>query len=76
MHGMCLQWPKQLNAPLKAVDPEVADIIELEKARQWKVSPGSLFFVLTKLLILLCWLVLIRSLASELYFQLVSLLGQ
>ncbi|KAK3411830.1 hypothetical protein EUGRSUZ_I00580 [Eucalyptus grandis] len=29
-------WPKQLNAPLEAVDPEVADIIELEKARQWK----------------------------------------
>ncbi|XP_019447182.1 PREDICTED: serine hydroxymethyltransferase, mitochondrial-like [Lupinus angustifolius] len=31
-----LQWPKQLNAPLEAVDPEVADIIELEKNRQWK----------------------------------------
>ncbi|GMP27521.1 hypothetical protein CsSME_00003475 [Camellia sinensis var. sinensis] len=29
-------WPKQLNAPLEAVDPEIADIIELEKARQWK----------------------------------------
>ncbi|KAK3411834.1 hypothetical protein EUGRSUZ_I00584 [Eucalyptus grandis] len=29
-------WPKQLKAPLEAVDPEVADIIELEKARQWK----------------------------------------
>ncbi|KAF8404754.1 hypothetical protein HHK36_009643 [Tetracentron sinense] len=30
------QWPKQLNAPLEVVDPEIADIIELEKARQWK----------------------------------------
>ncbi|XP_074581439.1 serine hydroxymethyltransferase, mitochondrial isoform X2 [Curcuma longa] len=29
-------WPKQLNAPLAVVDPEIADIIELEKARQWK----------------------------------------
>ncbi|PON97094.1 Serine hydroxymethyltransferase [Trema orientale] len=29
-------WPKQLNAPLEAIDPEIADIIELEKARQWK----------------------------------------
>ncbi|RVW57288.1 Serine hydroxymethyltransferase, mitochondrial [Vitis vinifera] len=29
-------WPKQLNAPLGVVDPEIADIIELEKARQWK----------------------------------------
>ncbi|CAL5369289.1 unnamed protein product [Camellia sinensis] len=31
-----ISWPKQLNAPLEAVDPEIADIIELEKARQWK----------------------------------------
>ncbi|KAF2283850.1 hypothetical protein GH714_016531 [Hevea brasiliensis] len=31
-----VRWPKQLNAPLEAVDPEIADIIELEKARQWK----------------------------------------
>ncbi|CAA7393958.1 unnamed protein product [Spirodela intermedia] len=29
-------WPKQLNASLEEVDPEMADIIELEKARQWK----------------------------------------
>ncbi|KAH7520401.1 hypothetical protein FEM48_Zijuj08G0140000 [Ziziphus jujuba var. spinosa] len=29
-------WPKQLNAPLEAVDLEIANIIELEKARQWK----------------------------------------
>ncbi|KAK6116177.1 hypothetical protein DH2020_008446 [Rehmannia glutinosa] len=29
-------WTKQLNAPLEEVDPEIADIIELEKARQWK----------------------------------------
>ncbi|XP_064957554.1 serine hydroxymethyltransferase, mitochondrial-like isoform X1 [Musa acuminata AAA Group] len=25
-----------LNAPLEVVDPEIADIVELEKARQWK----------------------------------------
>ncbi|VAI02287.1 unnamed protein product [Triticum turgidum subsp. durum] len=25
-------WPKQLNAPLEEVDPEIADIIELEKS--------------------------------------------
>lgn len=31
------QWTKQLNAPLEQIDPEIADIIELEKARQWKV---------------------------------------
>ncbi|KAF7139606.1 hypothetical protein RHSIM_Rhsim07G0214500 [Rhododendron simsii] len=31
-----ITWTKQLNAPLEEVDPEVADIIELEKARQWK----------------------------------------
>ncbi|CAK9312989.1 unnamed protein product [Citrullus colocynthis] len=29
-------WIKQLNAPLEVIDPEIADIIELEKARQWK----------------------------------------
>ncbi|PWZ56769.1 Serine hydroxymethyltransferase, mitochondrial [Zea mays] len=29
-------WTKQLNAPLEEVDPEIADIIEHEKARQWK----------------------------------------
>ncbi|CAN6482291.1 unnamed protein product [Victoria cruziana] len=31
-----LTWTKQLNAPLEEIDPEIADIIELEKARQWK----------------------------------------
>ncbi|KAL6993945.1 glycine hydroxymethyltransferase [Sarracenia purpurea var. burkii] len=31
-----VSWPKQLNAPLEVVDPEIANIIELEKARQWK----------------------------------------
>uniref|UniRef100_A0A8R7Q2J2 Serine hydroxymethyltransferase-like domain-containing protein n=1 Tax=Triticum urartu TaxID=4572 RepID=A0A8R7Q2J2_TRIUA len=31
-----MQWPKQLNAPLEEVDPEIDDIIDLEKARQWK----------------------------------------
>uniref|UniRef100_A0A6V7QWJ4 Glycine hydroxymethyltransferase n=1 Tax=Ananas comosus var. bracteatus TaxID=296719 RepID=A0A6V7QWJ4_ANACO len=29
-------WTDQLSAPLEVVDPEIADIIELEKARQWK----------------------------------------
>ncbi|XP_074568284.1 serine hydroxymethyltransferase, mitochondrial-like [Curcuma longa] len=29
-------WTKQLNAPLEIIYPEIADIIELEKARQWK----------------------------------------
>lgn len=31
-----VNWTKQLNDPLEVVDPEIADIIELEKARQWK----------------------------------------
>ncbi|XP_058195297.1 serine hydroxymethyltransferase, mitochondrial-like [Rhododendron vialii] len=31
-----VSWPKQLNDPLEVVDPEIANIIELEKARQWK----------------------------------------
>ncbi|KAL6012715.1 hypothetical protein ACLOJK_003204 [Asimina triloba] len=31
-----VSWPKQLNAPLEEIDPEIANIIELEKARQWK----------------------------------------
>jgi hypothetical protein len=42
-----MQWTKQLNAPLEEVDPEVADIIELEKARQWKVSVVQSFFLRT-----------------------------
>ncbi|KAJ7530784.1 hypothetical protein O6H91_14G019000 [Diphasiastrum complanatum] len=29
-------WPKHLNLPLAEVDPEISDIIELEKNRQWK----------------------------------------
>ncbi|KAL2488757.1 Serine hydroxymethyltransferase 1 [Forsythia ovata] len=29
-------WMKPLNAPLEEVDPEIFDIVELEKARQWK----------------------------------------
>lgn len=32
-----LQWPKVLNAPLSDVDPELFDIIEKEKNRQYKV---------------------------------------
>ncbi|KAL9245906.1 hypothetical protein vseg_019504 [Gypsophila vaccaria] len=31
-----VSWTKQLNAPLEVVDPEIADIIEHEKTRQWK----------------------------------------
>ncbi|GAA0161401.1 methyltransferase [Lithospermum erythrorhizon] len=31
-----ITWIKQLNAPLEEIDPEISDIIELEKARQWK----------------------------------------
>lgn len=42
--GFCYQWPKQLNAPLEEVDPEIANIIELEKARQWKVIFLQIFF--------------------------------
>ena len=33
-----LQWPKQLNASLEEVDPELYDIIEKEKNRQFKVQ--------------------------------------
>jgi len=29
-----------LNSSLEEIDPEIADIIELEKARQWKVYIG------------------------------------
>ena len=36
---MRTQWPKVLNAPLAEVDPELEDIIEHEKNRQWKVRP-------------------------------------
>jgi hypothetical protein len=32
-----LQWPKVINAPLAEVDPELYDIIEHEKNRQYKV---------------------------------------
>ncbi len=37
----CVQWPKVLNAPLSEVDPELEDIIEHEKNRQWKVRVKS-----------------------------------
>ena len=33
-----VQWVKRLNAPLSEVDPELVDIIEKEKNRQWKVA--------------------------------------
>jgi hypothetical protein len=36
-----LQWPKSLNAPLNQVDPELYDIIEHEKNRQWKVGANA-----------------------------------
>lgn len=39
------QWPKQLNASLEVVDPEIADIIEREKARQWKVLSYPFLFI-------------------------------
>jgi hypothetical protein len=32
------QWPKVLNSPLSEVDPELHDIIEKEKNRQYKVG--------------------------------------
>jgi hypothetical protein len=35
---LCSQWPKVLNAPLADVDPELYDIIEKEKNRQYKVG--------------------------------------
>jgi len=39
-----LQWIKQLNDPLAVVDPEIEDIIELEKARQWKVDRSKFIY--------------------------------
>jgi hypothetical protein len=35
------QWPKVLNASLSEVDPELYDIIEKEKNRQYKVRIGG-----------------------------------
>lgn len=35
-YGSSATWTEQLNASLEAVDPEIANIIELEKNRQWK----------------------------------------
>lgn len=37
---LVVQWPRVLNAPLEQVDPELYDIIEHEKNRQWKVWGG------------------------------------
>lgn len=48
-----VQWPKLLNAGLEEVDPELYDIIEHEKNRQYKVrraleqgelAPGELLW--------------------------------
>ena len=36
-----LQWPKFLNKSLLEVDPELFDIIEHEKNRQYKVCPEA-----------------------------------
>jgi hypothetical protein len=36
-----VQWPKLLNAGLEEVDPELYDIIEHEKNRQYKVCSAS-----------------------------------
>lgn len=46
-----MQWIKQLNAPLEEVDPEIADIIEHEKARQWKVF----IYVYFNLMLIMKW---------------------
>ena len=32
-----ITWPSTMNASLEEVDPEMADIVEHEKSRQWKV---------------------------------------
>lgn len=48
-----MQWIKQLNDPLGVVDPEIEDIIELEKARQWKVERSK--FISTVFLFLFLW---------------------
>lgn len=60
------QWTKQLNAPLEEVDPEIADIIEHEKVRQWKVPVSSIIFSYTYsfqsfplLQSLFCWIILL-----------------
>ena len=33
---MRAQWPEIINKPIEEVDPEMSEIIEREKARQWK----------------------------------------
>lgn len=55
LEEFCLQWIKQLNAPLEVIDPEIADIIELEKARQWKVFFVSLRAVFVVFVLLKIW---------------------
>ena len=47
MLSLALQWPQQLNASLEEVDPDLFDIIEKEKNRQYKVSAASGRVVLT-----------------------------
>lgn len=36
-----MQWPRVLNSGLEEVDPELYDIIEHEKNRQYKVGGGT-----------------------------------
>ncbi len=38
-----MQWPRQLNASLEEVDPQLYDIIEKEKNRQFKVRHHAAF---------------------------------
>jgi hypothetical protein len=40
-HIIPLQWPKVLNSSLEEVDPDLFDIIEHEKNRQYKVRASS-----------------------------------
>lgn len=42
-----LQWPQQLNASLEEVDPDLYDIIEKEKNRQYKVLYAAPLCVIT-----------------------------
>ena len=75
-----LQWPKLLNAPLAEVDPEVTDIIEKEKNRQWKarvrLSLAEQFFFFQKrsfglravLLLQEVWLPLFQRRAATVWY--------
>lgn len=47
------QWVKQLNADISELDPEINDIIEHEKNRQWKVRGISINVCIGPILFLL-----------------------